>query len=56
MDGINKDLNDKVNRECMIKNAVVAAKKKQKKMRPITRSRIEDLEDLARMEDDFILG
>ncbi len=52
--GINNELNDKISREVMIKSAIVSAKDKVKAKRPITRSKIEDLQELTRLEDNWM--
>ena len=54
MDDISNELNTKINREVMIKDALVSAREEVKRKRPITRSKIEDLKELAQLEDNWM--
>ncbi len=56
MKGINKALNDAIKDEVIAKEARDSAKELVKLRRPVTRREIEDLEEMARLEKDFILG
>jgi hypothetical protein len=55
MEDINKELSNTVKREVMIKQAVTSAKDKADRKRPLTRRAIEDLNELARIEKEYIL-
>lgn len=55
MEGINDQLNNKIKKECIDKQAREAAKDIVEHRRPITRSRIEDLEAMAALEKEWIL-
>ncbi|PHR55938.1 MAG: hypothetical protein COA43_14560 [Robiginitomaculum sp.] len=60
MKGINKELNNKINSEVMIKKAFTAARETVKHQRPITRRAIEDiqaakeLKQLEEIEQEYI--
>jgi len=56
MEDINKELNNTIKREVMIKKAVESAKDKADRKRPMTRRAIEDLHDLAKLDEDYILN
>jgi len=56
MDGINKNLNKSINRECLIKAAITKARKDQEDKRPITRRRIEDVLATKKLEADLGLS
>jgi len=54
MKDVNKELLNKISREVMIKDAMVLARENDKLKRPVTRSRIEDLQDMAKLQDDWM--
>jgi len=55
MQGINEALNKAIKEEVTAKRATKSAKDLVKLRRPITRSKIEDIKELAKLEDDWIL-
>ena len=55
MRGINDELNQVIKEEVSAKSANEQAKAIVKQRRPVTRAAIEDLEELARLEREFIL-
>ena len=54
MEGINKELDNTIKREVIIKTAIVSAKKIVDKRRPETRTKIADLEESKKLEDDWM--
>ncbi len=59
MKGINKELDEKIKRECMLKDALNAARDTVKEQRPVVRRKIEDikeLHELKKLEDDWLNG
>lgn len=56
MKDINTKLNNKIKREVTINDAIVSVKNKAKARSFKVRRKIEDLEELARIENEFILG
>ena len=45
MKGINQELSAKIKQECIIKDALYAARETVKLQRPVTRRRIEDIKE-----------
>ena len=56
MQGINKELNKAIERECLIKTVVTEAKKKAEVNRPINRRRIEDILEAKQLEASIALS
>jgi len=54
MQGINVTLNQAIKEEVTAKRAAKSAKDLVKLRRPITRSNIEDIKELAKLEDDWM--
>ncbi len=53
---INSELQKEVSRECMIKEAAKKAQLSHKQRQYIARTQIEDLRELKRIEDEYILS
>ena len=55
MQGINKELNNQVKRECLLKSAIASVKKQKEDERPINRRRIEDILEAKQIEKSLQL-
>lgn len=55
MDGISKQLSNEIEKECLTKAAMDLARNKVSKQIPLTRRKIEDLQELARLQKDHII-
>jgi hypothetical protein len=55
MKGINKELNNQVKRECLLKSAITSVKKQKEDERPINRRRIEDILEAKQIEKSLQL-
>tara|TARA_R110000868_G_scaffold180243_1_gene420842 strand:- start:872 stop:1042 length:171 start_codon:yes stop_codon:yes gene_type:complete len=53
MEGISKELNDEIEKECRVRKAELLAKEKAKIKLPKTRRAIEDYKELTRLIDDY---
>jgi len=56
MKGINKELDDKIKRECLLNSAIKNVRKEKEDERPINRRRIEDILEAKKIEDDLALS